>query len=478
MNASAAPAAISAISPMSDAALVDGVRAGEESAFEELYRRYRARILSFVQHRVRDEGRAEELTQEAFLSALRRLRKTDSAVAFRPWIYEIARNATIDHFRRQARADEVSVDSVDNLRAGDHLRLVGDSGPERKLAAKQQLETLRGAFAELSDKHERILVMRELEGLSYRQIGERLELTRPGVESTLFRARRRLEREFADLETGRRCLTSRGAMGRLAEGLDLRGERGKVARHVRRCGACRTTALELGLVRERPSRAARVAAFFPLPAFLVRRLDAPFGQGADLAGGIGAKGTAVVAALAFAGGGAGIGAVNPPEIPDRGAPREATPSATPRAVQPDLWGASAGSSGRSGSRAAVGEARVKPRHGLAPREAGAPSAAGALALDDLESRPPAPPALRPGRVSIPQVADRPVPPLGLAERPAGSVVDDGAPAVDGALSESPSPAPPEAPLAAPEAPAPAPPAPVAPPALAERSAPVRPPAAA
>ena len=48
------------------------------------------------------------------------------------------------------------------------------------MAAKQDLETLRGAFDELSDRHERILVMRELEGLSYREIGERMQLTRPG----------------------------------------------------------------------------------------------------------------------------------------------------------------------------------------------------------------------------------------------------------------------------------------------------------
>lgn len=416
----------------SDPELVDAVRAGEENAFEELFRRYRPRVYSFVQRRVRDDGRAEDLTQEAFLSALRRLRETDSEVVFRPWIYEIARNATIDHFRRHSRAEEVS---VDNLRAGDHPRLVGDWGPDRELAVKQQLETLRGAFAELSHKHERVLVMRELEGLSYREIGEEMELTRHGVESTLFRARRRLKREFVDLETGRRCLTVRGAMGRLAEGLDLRGDRGKVARHVRRCTACRVTAGELGLPPDRPSRAARVAALLPLP-FLVRRAGAPWGQGVDLAGAIGAKGTALVAALALAGGGAGLGALSVTESRDPSAPREAGRSAVPRADQPKVPAASpAPASPRRPTRrqAPAAAARGKRSPGQGARDAGVPSTA--RALGDREPRPSAPPGGRAGGVRTPKVIDRPSPSAGALKRGKG-VLDDGAPSVGGPISGS------------------------------------------
>jgi RNA polymerase sigma factor (sigma-70 family) len=299
MTAIAAPAA--AESALDDE-LVAAVRDGDDSAFEELYRRYHLRVFAFVQGRVRDEGRAEELTQEAFISALRRLRVTDSAVAFRPWIYEIARNATIDHHRRQSRTQEVSVEEAGGLGPADQLRLVGDVAPDTALVVKQQLEALRGAFAELSETHERILVLRELEGLSYREIGERMQLTRPGVESTLFRARRRLQREYDDLQTGRRCLTVRGAMARLAEGLALRGDHGKVGRHVRRCTNCRATAAELGI--DVPLVTSRAAALLPLPAILWRRLGPSSPQTLEA---LGAKGAAVAAALVVAGGGAGIG---------------------------------------------------------------------------------------------------------------------------------------------------------------------------
>ncbi len=290
-----AGAAAAATSSATDADLVAAIRAGDETAFEELFRRYQPRVHAFVQRRVGDDGRAEELTQEAFLSALRRLRETEGVVVFRPWIYEIARNSTIDHFRRRSRTREVSVDVVEGLRPSEHARLISDRGPERAVAAKQQLETLQGALDELSARHGSILIMRELEGLSYREIGERLQLTRPGVESTLFRARRRLEAEFADLETGRRCTAVRGAMGRLTDGLELRGDRGLIKRHARRCAGCRSTAHELGLVLERPSKASRLAALLPLPA---------------LPGAFGVKtATAVVVSATIMGGGATLGGV-------------------------------------------------------------------------------------------------------------------------------------------------------------------------
>src|SRR4029450_3981606 len=82
--------------------------------------------------------------------------------------------------------------------------------PDAALAAKQDLDNLRGAFGGLSDTHHEILVMRELAGMSYSEIGERLGMSRPAVESTLFRARRRLGEEYDDLATGARCRLVQG----------------------------------------------------------------------------------------------------------------------------------------------------------------------------------------------------------------------------------------------------------------------------
>ena len=251
----------------SDLELVAAVRNGHDAAFEELYERYRPRIASFVRGMVRDAGRAEDLTQEAFVSALRRLRETDSEIAFKPWIYRIARNQAIDSHRRSARAEEISMDAERGLRPSDHSRLVDAAAPDAALVAKERLDHLCGAFDELSDIQARVIVMREFEGRSYREIAETLDITRPAVESALFRARRRLESEYAELSEGRRCAAMRTTIARLAEGLGGHSDQARLARHARRCGLCRRRARELGveplstLARVR----AKVAALLPLP---------------------------------------------------------------------------------------------------------------------------------------------------------------------------------------------------------------------
>src|SRR3954464_1519920 len=93
-----------------DHRLVAKVRRGDDRAFELLYQRYHRRIHAYALGMVKDHGRAEDLTQEVFVSALGRMRATTRPIAFKPWIYEIARNACIDVFRRSKRAEEVSYD--------------------------------------------------------------------------------------------------------------------------------------------------------------------------------------------------------------------------------------------------------------------------------------------------------------------------------------------------------------------------------
>ena len=225
---------------------------------------------------VKDHQRAEDVTQEVFVSALRRMRATERPIAFKPWIYEIAKNACIDQFRRSKRAEEVSFDADEGLAPSDYARLVSrEPVPDAALAAKQQLEHLCGAFGGLSDAHHEILVLRELEGLSYREIGERMGMSRPAVESTLFRARRRLTEEYDELASGERCLRIQSIIATAATGrLGARDTR-RLARHVAHCQPCRRQAVAAGvdaaLVARKPLRtraAEKVAALFPFPLLL------------------------------------------------------------------------------------------------------------------------------------------------------------------------------------------------------------------
>ena len=104
MSASAVPASRD-VDDTTDHELVARIRAGDERAFECLYRRYHRRIASYVQGMVHDHARAEDITQDVFMSALRRMRDTDRPIAFKPWIYEIAKNACIEQFLRSLLAE-------------------------------------------------------------------------------------------------------------------------------------------------------------------------------------------------------------------------------------------------------------------------------------------------------------------------------------------------------------------------------------
>ena len=172
--------------------LVAAVRRGDDRAFEELYARYHRRIAAYVYGMVKDHGRAEDITQEVFMSALRRMRETDRPIAFKPWIYEIAKNACIDQFRRSRRAEEVSFDADEGLGAADYGRLVAARArrPTPRSTPSSSSTTCAARSAACPTPTTEILVLRELEGLSYREIGERMGMSRPAVESTLFRARR------------------------------------------------------------------------------------------------------------------------------------------------------------------------------------------------------------------------------------------------------------------------------------------------
>lgn len=308
----------------SDQRLVAAVRRGDDRAFEALYQRYCRRIHAYVLGMVKDHGRAEDVTQEVFVSALRRMRATERPIAFKPWIYEIAKNACIDQFRRSKRTEEVSMDAGDALAPSDYGRLVSaEPVPDAALEVKQELNDLCGAFGSLSEAHHEILVLRELEGLSYREIGERMGLSRPAVESTLFRARRRLTEEYDELASGERCVRIQSIIHSATTGhLGARDTR-RLARHVAHCQPCRREAVGAGvdkaLLARKPIRhrvAEKVAALFPFP-LLLRGKRGP-GEGIDsgwaaqlpafsdhaTAGG---AGLAAAAALLVAGLGAGVG---------------------------------------------------------------------------------------------------------------------------------------------------------------------------
>jgi RNA polymerase sigma factor (sigma-70 family) len=175
-------------------------------AARELYERYGPQILAFCHHRLGNREEAEDATQSTFLNALRGLQRGVSPELESAWLYKIAHNVCLTRQRSSWRRRRVET-------PGD-LDAIHDFLPAREPEA-DELIGLPDALAEMPEQQRRALLLREWQGLSYREIANELGLSQAAVETLLFRARRSLARGLAEEQParGRRRLSAGGNMG-------------------------------------------------------------------------------------------------------------------------------------------------------------------------------------------------------------------------------------------------------------------------
>jgi RNA polymerase sigma-70 factor, ECF subfamily len=163
---------------VSDADLVSRAQAGRLDAFEELVRRHRLATYRVALRMLGDEQDAEDATQDAFVQAWRSLARFRADAAFSTWMYRIVTNRCLNLLRARRRTEPLPAD-----------RQAPASEPDRIAEGRWQVEDLKRAIARLTPEQRAPLVLRELEGCSYEQIAEALELSIPAVKSRLHRAR-------------------------------------------------------------------------------------------------------------------------------------------------------------------------------------------------------------------------------------------------------------------------------------------------
>ena len=193
-----------------DRILVARSQAGDGSAFAELYTCYHDRLQRFCDRRLHDREEAADVTQEAFTRAWRALPSFAGERRFYPWLTVIAGNLCTDLLRQRARSRPT--EELDRLRPRDHEPAAGESTEDSVMAAVDGELVVR-ALGKLSDRHRRVLTLREGAGLTYQEIAthEGVEITT--VETLLWRARQALKREYAAL-IGKRRPGCGGAGGR------------------------------------------------------------------------------------------------------------------------------------------------------------------------------------------------------------------------------------------------------------------------
>ncbi|MHB8682687.1 MAG: RNA polymerase sigma factor, partial [Acidimicrobiales bacterium] len=175
-----------------DRALVTRAQGGDRTAFDDLYIRYYRRLYRFCLRRLHDSHEAEDVAQEAFARAWRALPTFGGDRRFYPWLSVIASHLCTDVLRRRNRSTPVAEFHQGNVASTE------DGGEELMIAAVDS-DLVAKAFTRLSDRHQRILHLREGSGWSYQRIADHEGVGITAVETLLWRARQALKREFASL---------------------------------------------------------------------------------------------------------------------------------------------------------------------------------------------------------------------------------------------------------------------------------------
>ena len=175
---------------MTDRELVEQAKRGDQGAFEQLVLDNQNKVYTLALRLVNDRTAAEDLAQEAFVRAWQGLVSFQGGSSFSTWVYRLATNLCIDYLRRQRRRERVEpVVSLDDADSGWAEPADRDSDPQLVLERSERGRALARGLAKLPDWQRQVLVLRELSGLSYQEIGEALDIDLGTVKSRIARAR-------------------------------------------------------------------------------------------------------------------------------------------------------------------------------------------------------------------------------------------------------------------------------------------------
>jgi RNA polymerase sigma-70 factor, ECF subfamily len=209
-----------------DLALVTAVKGGDTRAFKVLMQRYQRKVYAVAYGFLRNQEDALDVVQESFIKVHRYVGKFEGNSSFYTWLYRIVANLCIDHLRKAKRHRDVEFD--DGLRHDGkdeppsdllpHLAQFGD--PSDMLRRKEILAAVEACLDHLSDNHRAVIVMRELQGMSYEEMAQAMKCSKGTIMSRLFHARRNMQRLLTD-QLGA-CVPSQDAVEIEARALERR----------------------------------------------------------------------------------------------------------------------------------------------------------------------------------------------------------------------------------------------------------------
>ena len=174
-------------------ALVQRIQSGDSDAFAVLMDLYQKQVYHLALRTVGNPEDAADMTQEAFLRAYRAIGSFRGDSKLSVWLYRLTQNVCIDFLRSRGRRPAVSLTVENEADEVQELDVADDRfDPEEQYQRKALRDAVRRGLDSLPEEYRAILVLREINGLSYAEIGEQLQLEEGTVKSRLFRARKKL----------------------------------------------------------------------------------------------------------------------------------------------------------------------------------------------------------------------------------------------------------------------------------------------
>lgn len=181
---------------------IERLKAGEAEAFDKLVTQYSASIYAILMRLTEDEEEARDLTQETFLSALKAIKNFRGEADLKTWLYRIAVNESRNRFRwwkRRQRNSIVSLDAENPHTQTPLSESISDTSenPEAETLRRERERALRHALSELPTNFREVIVLRDLEGLSYEEVATTLETNVGTVKSRIARGREELRKKLS-----------------------------------------------------------------------------------------------------------------------------------------------------------------------------------------------------------------------------------------------------------------------------------------
>jgi RNA polymerase sigma-70 factor (ECF subfamily) len=180
--------------------LVERSKGGDLAAFEELVVMYQKQVYNLGYRMMGSEEDACDMAQEAFLKAFRSIRKFNGKSSFGTWVYRIAVNVCIDELRRRKKVKLYPVVHNDNPETGSG-KLITDTGdlPEERIERQETRKQVQRAINRLAEDYRAIIILRDIQGRTYQEIAEILDINIGTVKSRISRARQSLKEELIAL---------------------------------------------------------------------------------------------------------------------------------------------------------------------------------------------------------------------------------------------------------------------------------------